>query len=316
VPVSDPFAALDAVAVAGGELTVARSGPLPRDADAVVLAVHGVTASHLAWRAIARELATTDDGVCLLAPDLRGRGHSAGLPGPYGIATHVADLLAVLDDAGVQRAVLAGHSMGGYVVARLAAEHRERVAAVVLLDGGLPLPLPEGETPDTALEKVVGPAIARLGRTFASGAEYVAQWRSHPALAAAWNDDVEAYAGYDMTGEAGDVRCVVSEDAVRADSADLLDESAARAAFDRIDAPVRLLRASRGFLDEEDKPFISADVLDAFAAEHPQVRVAQVAGVNHYTLMLGEGPGPLSVADSIRAALREDDRRPHPLPAE
>jgi alpha-beta hydrolase superfamily lysophospholipase len=34
------------------------------------------------------------------------------------MAAHVADLLGVLDDAGVRRAVLVGHSMGAFVVAR------------------------------------------------------------------------------------------------------------------------------------------------------------------------------------------------------
>jgi lipase len=105
---SDPFAVRYDVAVAGGPLHVARSGPPAPEAEGVVLAVHGVTASHLAWRAVARELGG-EAQTCLLAPDLRGRGHSAGLPGPYGMATHVADLLAVLDEAGAGRAVLDGH---------------------------------------------------------------------------------------------------------------------------------------------------------------------------------------------------------------
>jgi pimeloyl-ACP methyl ester carboxylesterase len=291
------------VAVAGGPLHVARSGPPVPDADGVVLAVHGVTASHMAWRAVARELAA-EAPICLLAPDLRGRGHSAGLPGPYGMAAHIADLLAVLDDAGAARAVLVGHSMGGYVVARLAAEHPDRVAAVVLLDGGVPIPLPADEDPDTVLEKVVGPAIARLQMTFASHEEYVARWRRHPAFADAWNRDVELYAGYDVTGEPGAMRCVVSEDAVRTDSADLLNADAARSALDQIRAPVHLLRAPRGFQNEADKPFISAEVLEAFVARHPDVHAEDVAGVNHYTLTLGESPGPSRVAGAIRSALQ------------
>jgi pimeloyl-ACP methyl ester carboxylesterase len=45
----------------------------------------------------------------------------------------VNDLIAVLDRVGAQRAVLVGHSMGAYVVARLAAEHPDRAAALVLL---------------------------------------------------------------------------------------------------------------------------------------------------------------------------------------
>ena len=303
VPAREPFATRYDVAVAGGGLRVARSGPPVADADSVVLAAHGVTASHLAWRAVARELAA-EPRTCLLAPDLRGRGHSAGLPGPYGLSAHVADLMAVLDDAGVGRTVLVGHSMGGYVVARLAAEHPDRVAAVVLLDGGVPLPLPGDEDPAVVLEKVVGPAIARLHMTFASREEYVAQWRSHPALVDAWNEDVELYAGYDVTGEPGAMRCVVSEAAVRADSADVLSEDAARAALDRVRAPVDLLRAPRGFRNEDDKPFISHDALRAFVAGYPKAHVEDVTGTNHYTLTLGETPGPSTVAATLRAALR------------
>jgi len=74
-----------------------------------VLAAHGVTASLMTWRTVAREL---DGGACLLAPDLRGRRRSAALPGPYGMAVHVADLLAVLDHVGAASVVLAGPSMG------------------------------------------------------------------------------------------------------------------------------------------------------------------------------------------------------------
>ena len=309
---SEPFANRHDVAVAGGALRVARSGPEASGADAVVLAVHGVTSSHLAWRAVARELAAPD--VCLLAPDLRGRGRSARLPAPYGIAAHVADLLAVLDDAGAQRVVLAGHSMGGFVVARLAAEHPDRVASVVLLDGGVPLPRPGDEDPEAVLEKVVGQAVARLRMTFASREDYIAYWRRHPAFAHAWNDDVELYAGYDVAGPPGAMRSVVSMDAVRADSADLLDEPAARAAVDGIASSLRLLRARRGFLDEEDKPFIPLEALQAFAADHPDADVEDVAGVNHYTLTLGESPGPARVADAIRAAIREAGPRTDPTP--
>jgi lipase len=304
VSTSDPLATRYDVAVVGGSLHVARSGPPAPEAEGVVLAIHGVTASHTAWRAVARNVAGQGP-ISLLAPDLRGRGRSAVLPGPYGIAAHIADLVAVLDDAGAGRAVLVGHSMGGYVVARLAAEHPDRVAAVVLLDGGVPLPLPEDEDPAEVLEKVVGPAIARLQMTFASHDEYVARWRQHPAFVDAWNHDVELYAGYDVMGEPGAMRCVVSEDAVRTDSAELLNADAARAALDAIRAPVYLLRAARGFLNEDDKPFISGEALESFVAAHPEARVETVADVNHYTLMLGESPGPSMVARAIRSALRE-----------
>src|SRR5262245_22114159 len=137
---ASPFRDCFDVTVDGGTLHVARAGPPPHAAAAVALAAHGVTASLMTWRTLARVLPTD---VCLLAPDLRGRGRSAAMPGPYGISAHVADLIAVLDAAGASSAVLVGHSMGAYVVEQLAAEHPERARGLVALDAGLPLPPPE-----------------------------------------------------------------------------------------------------------------------------------------------------------------------------
>ena len=70
----------------------------------MVLAIHGITASSRSWTAVARHLG---DQVTFIAPDLRGRGGSSGLPGPFGLAAHLEDLAAVLDFAGVLRAVRA-----------------------------------------------------------------------------------------------------------------------------------------------------------------------------------------------------------------
>lgn len=301
----DPFDIRYQVAVNGGELHVARSGPPPSEADAVVLAVHGITASHVAWRAVARTLARRP-GLCVLAPDLRGRGRSATLPGPYGIAAHTADLLAVLDDAAVESVVLAGHSMGGYAAAHLAAVHPERMAGLVLLDAGPPIALPPGVDPQDALFGSLGPAIGRLAVTFATADDYVEVWRVHPAFAHAWDDDVEAYVRYDVeavpeASRPGAVRSLTSAAAVRTDGLELLVDDSIRTALDRVTAPVRLLRAARGMMDD-DQPLISRQMLDDFTSSHPQAEVEEV-DVNHYTLLLGRGPGPSRVAVAIESAL-------------
>lgn len=195
---SDPFEAVEHVRVDGAVLHVARAGPPPRQAGAVVLAAHGITASHLSWRAATRELLGRRPDVCVLAPDLRGRGRSASVGPPYGMAAHVGDLRAVLVAAGVSRAVLAGHSMGAFLVARLAAEQPAGVAAVVLVDGGLRIPAPASLDADRVLEAVLGPAIARLRMEFASVDEYIAFWQGHPAFAGRWNDDIDAYVRGDL----------------------------------------------------------------------------------------------------------------------
>src|SRR5205823_2000260 len=110
------------VPVAGGSLAAFWLGP--RDERvAPVLAVHGITSNSRAWVAVARRLeadrhAAVDAaarGVALLAVDLRGRGASNQLPAPYGLAAYARDLLAVLDHCEIERAVVAGHSLGAYI---------------------------------------------------------------------------------------------------------------------------------------------------------------------------------------------------------
>jgi pimeloyl-ACP methyl ester carboxylesterase len=306
VRVGDPFEVRYEVPVQGGVLSVARAGPPPTEADAVVLAIHGVTSSLEIWRSVAREL-TARGRVTLLAPDLRGRAHSADLPGPYGIAVHLADLTAVLDDASAEQAVLVGHSLGGFVVAGLAAQRPERCSGVVLLDGGLVVPSMAGHDLDELLEAMVDAALLRAQMTFESADAYTESWRAHPAFAQAWDDDVDAYARYEVSGEPGNMRLMVSETAVRADLVDLTCDDSTRTAVERVRAPIWLLRAQRGIFNDA-YPVIPRPILDTFLASQPDAHVEDVAGVNHYTIALGAGPGPSAVAAAIESAALPDTR--------
>jgi lipase len=302
-PAQDPFRSRYEVPVAGGRLTVAAAGPPIGESASVILLVHGITASHVAWRAVAREL-VADGTASVLAPDLRGRGKSAALPGPYGSSSHVEDLLAVLDHLGAPSVHLGGHSMGAFVAARLAAEHPERVSTVVLVDGGLRIPVPADADRDQLLTKTLGPALERVGQIFATREDYIAMWRAHPALVTSWNADVEAYVAYDLmpVPDAGSAVCsVVSSDAVWTDGRELLLDEETRTAADRVSVPLHILRAPRGMLDD-DHPLIPLDVLDEFLSLHPETRAETVPDTNHYTILLGAGPGPAHVVEALRAA--------------
>jgi pimeloyl-ACP methyl ester carboxylesterase len=307
---NDPYSEFCDVPVAGGTLHVARAGAPPDEAEAVVLALHGLTSSLMIWRTVAREI-TRHTRLCLLAPDLRGRGRSGALAGPFGFQTHIADLLAVLDHFRVQRAVLAGHSLGAYIAAYLGAQHPERAAAIVVADSGMPFSdVPKGE-PAEVVERAFGAAIGRLRMTFESVDEYVARWHAHPAFARAWqpgfapvwDDDLDAYARYDVTGEPGAIRCVVSETAVLADSEEILLDESKRTALERVRAPVYILRASRG-VNGFDLPLIARHQLYGFAAKRPDAHIQEVWGVNHYTLVLGRTHGPGRVATALERASR------------
>jgi pimeloyl-ACP methyl ester carboxylesterase len=264
--------------------------------ESVAVAVHGITSSSRAWLPVARALGGR---ARLLAVDLRGRGSSSELSGPYGIEVHVRDILALLDVLGPERVVLAGHSLGAYIAAQLAATHPERVQSVVLVDGGLPIP----GSQEADLDAFLGPALARLQLRFADRDAYRAWWREHPALrdSDVADEDLWAYADHDLVGSAPDLRSSVIEEAVRVDAADVAH--AADAAY-RLTVPARALCAPRGLVNDPN-PMQPLELIRAWAAERPSLREAvPVSDVNHYTITLG-ARGAGVVADAMAAACEE-----------
>ena len=112
--------------------------------------------------------------------------------------------------------------MGAWVALLAAAAHPELFTRLVLIDGGVSAPLPPDADPDAVLRATLGPAIARLGRTFATDEEYLDVFRAHPAFTE-WNPDIEAYVRYDLAGEPGALRSRVGgEAAVRQDGREIL----------------------------------------------------------------------------------------------
>ncbi len=282
------------VPVAGGSLAVYRLG----SREPVVLAVHGITSNSHAWMAVARALG---DSASLAAVDLRGRGRSADLPGPYGVAAYARDLLAVLDRLELERTVVVGHSLGAYIVARLAADHPERVRAAVLVDGGLTIPGAIRSDPQTFIDAFLGPVLARLRERFPSREAYRDWWRAHPALrgGVVADRDLIPYADHDLTGEEPKLRSSVVEDAVRADAEEVL---AIGEAAQRLAVPATLLCAPRGLFDEPN-PMQPLELVREWASEDPDQRQAvQVPDANHYTLLFGER-GARTVAETVRGYL-------------
>lgn len=89
----------------------------------------------------------------VLAPDLPGFGGSDRLAGGNCIALQVRCLRTLLDDLGIGRATLVGHSMGGWVSLAFAAAHPERLRRLVVVDAaGLRF------DPDMSLERALLPA--------------------------------------------------------------------------------------------------------------------------------------------------------------
>ncbi|MBW7932213.1 MAG: alpha/beta fold hydrolase [Gemmatimonadaceae bacterium] len=95
-----------------------------------VLFLHGFPHNRSLW---GPQLGALAAPARTIAMDLRGFGESAA-EGPGSVDAYADDAAALLDTLGIDRAVIAGLSMGGYTTLAFWRRHRERVRALVLCD--------------------------------------------------------------------------------------------------------------------------------------------------------------------------------------
>ncbi len=292
------------VPVDGGELSALHWAADAPGAPIAVL-VHGITANAMAWARVAAALAGEFE---LVAPDLRGRAGSAGLPGPYGLERHAADVATLLDrfgadgDTGADATVLVGHSMGAFVATMAAAgPARDRVHGLVLVDGGLALPQPPGADVDAMLSAVLGPSLDRLGRTFPDLTAVREFWARHPAVGP-WVDvpSVAAYLARDLVGEPPALRSACVPEAVRVDGGDVLFNERVLEATTDLPVPATLLWATRGLFDQT--PGLYDEVrLAQLGLEASGITAREVPDTNHYSI-LWASQGVEAVAAAVREA--------------
>ncbi|ARJ06188.1 hypothetical protein GCM10010988_13850 [Cnuibacter physcomitrellae] len=281
------------VEVDGGSLAVHE---WPGNGPDAVVAVHGITANHAAFHALAEAL----PDVRLIAPDLRGRGSSRALPGPYTLDQHAEDVLAVITAASAAPVTLVGHSMGAFVAVLAAARRPDLVRSLVLVDGGLPFP-PGPGSEEERVQATLGPALARLDMTFSDREAYHDFWRTHPAFAGSWSDAIAAYADADLVGEGPDLRPGSNPEAIAVSARELLGHAGHASALRSLaEQPVTFIRAPRGLLDQPEALY-SPDVVDAWRRELPGWRIVEADDANHYTVVMAPA-GAALVARVVRDA--------------
>lgn len=271
------------VPVSGGDLAVLR-WPADDPQAPTIVAVHGITANGLAWYEVARRLAGR---VTLLAPDLRGRGASRSVSGPYGLARHADDVAVLIGALGSGPVTVVGHSMGAWVSALAAVRHPELVRRVLLVDGAVTFPLPQGVREEDALAAVLGPALARLSTIFPDRDAYREFWRGHPAFVGEWTEGIDAYTQRDLVGTEPELRSSCVLEAVQTDGAQVLLDEDAAAAVHRLPCPADLLWAERGLLDEPQGLYDRSRLALARLDEE-RVPASPVPGTNHYSILWGE----------------------------
>ena len=292
------------VDVSGGTLRVGRWGDGPR----ILYGAHGLTANHRTFAGLAAVLGPE---YSLVAPDLRGRGGSARLAGTPGLDAHAGDAVAVLDHLGVAQAIFVGHALGGFVATVTAAKYPDRVARVLLLDGGLPFgPQP---APGTSIEdfarRAIGGVLDRLAMTFPTVEAYLDIWRRRPAVGPYWNGVVEDAYRYELTGAAPALRPGATTASVLADCVDQI--AGCDAAAEALTMPVTLLWAERNAADQVPGLY-TEEWLGSLRARLPRLRTQRAGRQNHLMLLTGESGARLIASvltrqDSVDGSLSQED---------
>jgi 3-oxoadipate enol-lactonase len=114
--------------VNGGEIFYVDAGI---SKAAPIILIHGFPFNHEMWDP---QIEALQKRFRVIAYDLRGHGKSGVGDGQYTLEFFVDDLLGLLDHLKIERAVLCGLSMGGYIALRAVERNPERVRALILAD--------------------------------------------------------------------------------------------------------------------------------------------------------------------------------------
>ena len=151
----------------------------------------GLNYSLWQWRRMIPGLA---DHYEVIAFDNRGSGKTDKPPGPYNVFMLAADTVGLLDALDINRAIIVGHSMGGFVAQQMALSHPERVSKLVLASTNFGGPHHIPITPE---------AMAVLADRSGDQAELQRRGAAiacAPGFAEAHPDIIEEWVAYRLTG--------------------------------------------------------------------------------------------------------------------
>lgn len=239
------------------------------------LCIHGITANCRCWDTLAQSLAPDNH---IMAMDLRGRGQSDKPSQGYALDYHLRDISCLLDDLGLERAVIMGHSLGAFIGLAFAAEYSQRVDRLILVDGG-------GDLSSEQMEKVfagIKPALDRLGMVFPSVEAYLEKMSAVPYIQP-WSEATETYYRYEIDTVEGGVRTNISPAHIQEEAENIRKVDCAPY-YPRLECGVLILRATKGLLTQDDI-LLPEDVIDRMLREIPRVQRFDVEGMNHYGII-------------------------------
>ena len=147
--------------------------------------LHGLSANAHYFDSLVQAGLTETHGALIM--DLRGRGLSDKPPTGYSMAEHAADVIALLDHHGIERAAICGHSYGGLLTIYLASEYPDRVSRAVIIDIAGP------SIHNPKVYELLKPSLERLGKVFPSMDEFLATRKQQAHIDVPWDDAIESF---------------------------------------------------------------------------------------------------------------------------
>jgi pimeloyl-ACP methyl ester carboxylesterase len=260
-----------------------------------IVFIHGITANAYCFQAFADELASDHR---VFAYDLRGRGDSDKPEEGYSIPLHAADLAELIDELGLLRPVIVGHSLGAMIALYFAAHYPEKLSKLVLIDAGAALPWKSiGEQPAWLTA-----SFNRLGTPVPSFEEYTQRLKVAPFMGPYWNDYFDAYFEHDVRrNDDGSVASKGYREGILEDAVHLF-ENRPEEQWEHVTVPTLLLRAGQGLFAEDDQ-LLPVEAAEAIRQGIKNCRFVDYPALNHYTIVFGVDRGP---AQEIRKFVDEE----------
>jgi pimeloyl-ACP methyl ester carboxylesterase len=240
-----------------------------------ILCVHGITANCRCWDVLAAALAPE---YRLMAMDLRGRGRSDKPSKGYSLDHHLRDIGSVLDDLGMDRSAIMGHSLGAFIALAFGAEHPDRVDNLILVDGGGDL----SQQQFLNVFEAIKPSLDRLGRVFPSAEDYLNKMKAAPYIHP-WSKAIETYYRYELEAVESGVRTNIDPAHIQEEATNIREVRCA-AFYPRIRSRVLILRAPNGLFSQEDL-LLPEDIVEKMIRSIPDANRFDVTGVNHYGIV-------------------------------
>jgi pimeloyl-ACP methyl ester carboxylesterase len=203
-----------------------------------------------------------------IVPDLRGFGDSDPGDGPFSIADLADDVAALLDQLQIDRAVLVGLSMGGYVALAFAARHARRLRGLVLADTRAGADSPEARAGRESALRVLGE----------QGATGLLEAQLPKLLAPGASDEVHARAR-----ALGEPRAATLATAIAA----LRDRPDRRAELPAIPCPTLVLVGTEDAITPPSEAAVLATTI-------PRAVLVELPGAGHLSSL--EAPAPFTQA--------------------